>query len=285
MAAQATPLKGDDAKDPTKSGAARSRPPPIFVQLYEKLAPLSTQAHADLRLVRGSFAFARNTTTVHLCGGEFMAACHDFPILFLMADNPIPVALLGLRKSENLFVDGRGQWRIGAYIPAYLRRYPFLFPETGEPKQLAVLIDEASALLSKEKGAALYDKGEKSKVLQQAIDLGRDFHVDQSRTRPALRAIKDHDLLVKQDIRVPIANGRSLTLRDFWVIDQKKFTALSGDAYLDLRGVGAIDLAYFHFASMNRLMSHARLIDARAKPPQPPLTTPKGPAKRASTLN
>lgn len=61
-----------------------------------------------------------------------------------------------------------------------------------------------------------------------------------------------------------------MALKEFQVVDQKKFAALSNDAFLDLRAVGALDLAYFHFSSLGRLARLGQLLADRTKPPQRP---------------
>lgn len=276
-----------DASNEAKSPPG-AKVPPVLVQLYKKLAPLSAENHKGLRVARGSYAFAREATSVHLTGSEFLAASGDYPIVFVMAgDAPIPIALLGLRKEQNLFVDGRGQWRQGSYVPAYFRRYPFLFPETQDPQKLAILIDEASPLVSTDKGAALYEGGKQAAALTQAIELGKQFHVDQARTRAALRALKDNGLFESRDLPVNVPGARRLVLKAFHIVDQKKFSNLSNDVFLDLRTTGALDLAYFHFASLGRLARLGGLFAERLRPAQrvaPPALAPTK-VKQAGKLN
>jgi len=65
---------------------------------------------------------------------EFVSALSDFPIVFAAdEESVIPVLLLGMRNSENVFIGPEGGWN-GRYIPAFIRRYPFVLahPEDQE---------------------------------------------------------------------------------------------------------------------------------------------------------
>jgi len=59
-------------------------------------------------------------------------AARTYPIVFSAAAPTVPFAVVGLRENENLFVDATGNWRDDAYIPAYVRRYPFCLVETDQ---------------------------------------------------------------------------------------------------------------------------------------------------------
>ena len=61
-------------------------------------------------------------------------------------------AYLGLRDTENLFVDEKGGWEEAAYIPAYIRRYPFIFSEIPGSEQLTLCVDMNKDVVD-EKGA------------------------------------------------------------------------------------------------------------------------------------
>src|SRR5665213_2753356 len=103
----------------TAEGAA---PLPLF---YRRPAPLSALRHFGLSLsATDSFAFARDANAIPLNVSEFSLAARHYPIVFTPTDPVTPVAVVGIAKSRNLFVDAAGKWLAGAYIPAYVRRYP-----------------------------------------------------------------------------------------------------------------------------------------------------------------
>lgn len=104
------------------------------VLFYERPVPLNRTEHKDLRIKPiPNLKFASTVHSVPLTGVEFPAAARDLPILFggLTVDSAGPLALLGLRENENLFINADGHWEANAYIPAFVRRYPFVLAEAG----------------------------------------------------------------------------------------------------------------------------------------------------------
>src|SRR5690349_9602721 len=94
-------------------------PMPLF---YKSPRPLNSQSDAGLSLAQHpDYRFAAETNSVPLLTSELATACKHYPIVFAISDIAQPLAVLGLRRGENLFVDGEGQWAGKHYIPAYVR--------------------------------------------------------------------------------------------------------------------------------------------------------------------
>ena len=96
---------------------------------YGKVVPVDRDRLRGLGVSKTScrrFALAQNTADLNII--EFFHALPYYPIAFVKQQNNdyTPCAVLGLNTGENLFVDKHGNWRDGVYIPAYIRRYPFL---------------------------------------------------------------------------------------------------------------------------------------------------------------
>src|SRR3546814_1115256 len=116
---------------------------PLF---YKQPQALQPGLHAKLSVVKqAGYAFAADANSVPLVFSEMATACRHFPIVFTEGQQPSPVAVLGLRGQENLFVDAEGQWRANTYIPAYIRRYPFIFMENADQSQFTLCVDTAAA--------------------------------------------------------------------------------------------------------------------------------------------
>jgi len=129
----------------TSNNAATS--PAAANELFKQPRPLDRIAHKDLTLDRkAGFGFARSQIAVPITLSEFPAVARDYPIVFA-GDAPQPFALLGLREGHSLMVNDAGQWRKGRYVPAHLRRYPFVFMEAPD-NQFVLCIDEAPNILS-----------------------------------------------------------------------------------------------------------------------------------------
>ena len=97
---------------------------PLF---YRELVPLSSKMHAGLALQQQADApFAAKQHAVPLTLDEFVPASHFYPIVFSLDAPHLPFALMGLNDGINTALDSDGKVLGSAYIPAYIRRYPFL---------------------------------------------------------------------------------------------------------------------------------------------------------------
>ena len=132
------------------------------VLFYERPVPLNRNEHKDLRL-KGvpNVKFARNVHSVPLTGAEFAVAARDLLIVFagVTPADAGPIALLGLRQDENLYVDADGQWAQNAYVPAFVRRYPFVLaekPAGQEGDDFTVFLDERYEGFNTAEGVRLF---------------------------------------------------------------------------------------------------------------------------------
>lgn len=132
-AAASSPSRAESGPQPATAGVTVQGQPPLF---YERPRPLHLTEHANLGLRSPmTYAFAATTVAVPVLLGELLTASRDYPIVFGPGDPPVPVAFMGVNKGENVFVGKDGSWLSGAYIPAYIRRCPFLLVEAGDSKR------------------------------------------------------------------------------------------------------------------------------------------------------
>jgi hypothetical protein len=122
-------------------------PDPTLPLLYKRPRPLLSDQDGDLSLRPNTgYGFAAAANAVPLMAAEFLGACRHIPIVFADGAVPQPSALLGLRSGENLMVGPDGSWVDSCYIPAYIRRYPFIFSEDGNRSEFTLCIDAAAGL-------------------------------------------------------------------------------------------------------------------------------------------
>jgi hypothetical protein len=221
---------------------------PIF---YSRPRPLDAVADRDRSLQPVSdFGFARATNSVLLGAAEYPRATRSYPIVFTSREPRVAVAVLGLEGDENLFVGADGRWREGHYIPAYVRRYPFIFLERPGTSELTLCVDEASGLLTQSDDHPLFAAGEPTELVRNALNFCREFH-DQTLASAAFVAeLANRGLLVPNEARVVLNSGREMTLRDFQIVDEAKFNALPDDVFLDWRRRSWLPLVYAHLLSM-----------------------------------
>lgn len=231
---------------------------------YEKPVAINKETHKDATIapIGGDYSFAAKTNSVILAGIEFAEAAKEYPIVFTRAgDRMIPVALLGLRNDENLYVDEEGKWD-ARYIPAFVRRYPFVLAEVNQEGDLAVCIDESYAGLNTEGGEALFDdEGEYTPTLKHAIDFLTEYQRQYKRTEDFVKRLEELDLFVELTARVNLKTGEQFALAGLQVIDEKKLLALDADKAMPLFSAGELAWVYAHLISISNM---ARLVDKLA---------------------
>ncbi|MCG2839424.1 SapC family protein [Sandaracinobacter sp. RS1-74] len=225
----------------TSAEAAR----PLF---YSRPEVLSPERHANLKLGAGNHGFAAETNAVPLAIVEFASAMRHYPIVFAASDG-FPVALLGL-ESGNRFVEA-GAWAEGVYVPAYVRRYPFIFVDRADDSFL-LAIDRAAEQLSEAEGNPLFVNGKPSAQVEGMLGFCRDFHGAHLQTRAFAEALAARELLVEQQADAELPSGRKMRLSGFRVVDRVRFEALPDDAVLEWHHKGWLALLHFHFASLER---------------------------------
>ena len=220
---------------------------------YDKPVALNKVAHKDAKIkpLDGDYSFARNTNSVVLAGIEFTEAAKEYPIVFAKAgDTAVPVALLGLRNSENLFVDSKGKWN-SKYIPAFVRRYPFVLAEMQQENQRVVCIDESYSGFNEEEGEALFgEDGEPNQLLKQAMEFLEEYQRQYMRTEAFLKRLTDNDLLMSLNARVDLVDGQQFALSGLLAVDEKKLLQLEDAKALEFLRSGELAWIYCHLMSL-----------------------------------
>lgn len=223
---------------------------PLF---YTSIVPLNREAHKGLGLKVDAqpYAFAKGSHMIPALVEEFGAASRHLPIVFLPGTSgPSPVFLVGLKPGRNDFVGPEGQWTAG-YIPAFLRRYPFMFGEV-QGRDPVVCIDEAYDGLSREDGEKLFDEqGVETPLLRDKITFVNNYFEAARRGELLGKRIQERDLLRAISLEAKLPGGESTTVHGLFAIDENKLAALSDSAFLQLRKDGLIGPIYAHLLSLS----------------------------------
>lgn len=236
---------------------------PSLPLYYEQPKVLQPVRHAHQSLAEDAdYRFSANSNSVPLVMAEFTAACRHFPVVFTDEDVPQPVALLGLRQGQNLFVDEQGQWQAGSYVPAYVRRYPFIFLEDEARSQFTLCIDEAADALKEGRNNPLFDaSGLPTPLTKSALAFCRDYQALHEPTQEFTRSLSAAGVLVDHRADIQMNGGQSLSLSGFKVIDEAKFNAIPDAKFRRWRANGWLAPIYAHFVSMG---AWASLVDRMA---------------------
>lgn len=253
---------------PSPSGETAPTGLPLF---YREPQPLNSSVHSDWRLKEGDASFAADAPYVPIVIGELASASRDYPIVFAAGDAQ-PIAVLGLER-RNLFVED-GRWVKDAYIPAYVRRYPFGFIATVNPDGFALAIDAGSdrVVQSAEEGAALFEDGKPSALTRQALAFCDAFGREADATRLFATALREKDLLIDRRADATLPDGRKLGLDGFQIVDAEKFAKLDDETILAWHRQGLLALVHFHLASLERFSNllHRQAVAVAVAPESQP---------------
>jgi len=239
------------------------------VLFYERPVPLNRTQHKDLRL-KGipSLRFAAGVHSVPLTGVEFPAAARDLPILFAGSsmEEAGPMALLGLRQNENLFIDADGQWAANTYVPAFVRRYPFVLaekPAGEEGDDFTVFLDEAYEGFGSDEGERLFqDDGTDSEMLKNAVNFLGEFQQHVGRTQWFMEQLRKHDLLEPRNIRLE-KDGKAINLNGLYVVNEEKLRKLDAKTSHEFLTEGVFGWIYAHLLSLANIDRVAQRLDSR----------------------
>ena len=234
---------------------------PVF---YSNPVPLNKELHASLTVSPSpnGFRFASTARTVILAAVEFFDASRQFPIIFSSTPDGsiLPVALMGLEENENLFVDGDGAW-LGQYIPAYIRRYPFITTD-GSEGQTTVCIDEDFDGFNLEAGFPLFENSEPTPKTQEIQAFLQDYFLQMQQTEQFCTMLLQKGLLRQIDVQANINDGRTYPLNGMLVVDEEKLTQLPDSDVVTLFRSGAVALIHAHLFSLRNLNT---LIERKVK--------------------
>jgi hypothetical protein len=231
--------------------------------IYDHVTPIVTDAHADMWIEPAmGYSFAKTVNSVPLLGVEFVVAAADHPIVFARNGDVIfPAALLGLRAEVNDHVDFDGSWQ-GGYLPAFLRRHPFVFsrPEGEIEGTYTLCIDEASPRLNRNgRGMPLFETdGSQSETLKNALAFAVEFQNQFHKTQDFCRRLESLNLLEEAQARYRDATGAEGSMGGFSVINREKLQRIPHDRMLHLFRSDELALCYAHLHSLQNILKLGR---------------------------
>lgn len=235
---------------------------------YQHPVALNREQHRQLKLdaSKGNFLFAAKTNSLLLASTEVIDAAASYPVVFVGNEGgPYTLAaMVGLNNEENLFVDAAGKWDAGSYVPAFVRRYPFVLSGGGEAEpELTVCIDEAFPGFNAAAGQPLFDAdGKETPLLAAAIDFLQHFHREMLNTNAFAARLSALGLLIPRSFEVE-RNGNKLVVEGLVMIDAEKLAALDDATVLTMVRNGDMALAHAHLLSLKQVPHLAVRLEER----------------------
>lgn len=220
------------------------------LMFYKNIVPLDKKKHKDLKLVRNAgLGFASKSNSVAVAGFEFFEASRNYPIFFIKNKDGafVPLAILSLRKDGHEL--GDENWS-DVYIPAYVRRYPFMMANDG-----VIVIDDESSHLSETEGEPLFgEDGEPSEQLKGLIEFLNVADRGFRQTEEFCKAVAAKELFKKFEGKVTFGQNGSINMGDVYAIDEKKMHESLNEAEVyEWFNKGWIAWAHAHLHSVGSL--------------------------------
>ena len=232
-----------------------SAPQPNLPLFYNDLMPLNSRDHGGWRArSMDSAKWLIGQHAIPLTVEEFPQAQRHFPIIFASGDNPVPLALMGLNEGVNVFVNDEGKIDAPIYLPAYIRRYPFLLAKlTQDTQELSLCFDPTSDMIGDfSDGDPLFADGEPTEATKNALSFCENFEQAGQRTAAFIDELKKHELLMEGEVAIQTEGvEQPFIYRGFQMINQEKLREMRGDVLRTWNQNGLIAMVYAHLFSLD----------------------------------
>ncbi len=234
-----------------------SQPPVQLPLFYENLIPLTSDLHATHGLIeRKDVAFARATHAVPITVDEFVMAQRHYPIVFSDGPEGVPLALVGLKEGENLFITEDGQWKADTYIPAYIRRHPFMLARLSPDSQvLSLVFDDKAGMVDADAENKMFDADKQpTETTKNILAFCEQFEQAVARTKSFMEELTKLNLLM--DGQAQIQNPgmpQPATFAGFKMVDEQKLQNIRGDQARKMVQNGMLGLVYAHLFSLSKM--------------------------------
>jgi hypothetical protein len=226
------------------------------VLFYSQPEPLSPELHGKLGVKRldDAFSFAREGHAIPLTVGEFALASVTGPIIFV-GDEKLPIAVMGLNSGENMFLKADGTFEAGVYVPAYIRRYPFVYANDTSAQQMVLCIDRKAKFIVEGGDMPFFENGQPSEYTKNCMEFCNNFEIERQRTVSFVQLLKDLDLFESKTANFTPQNADGTTgepqkIADYFGISEDKLNKLPTEKFIEIRDNGALAQIYAHLLSL-----------------------------------
>ena len=249
-------------------------PQPNMPLFYNQIEPLSSSAHNSWK-ARGleTAKFLVNAHAVPITIEEFPVAQRHYPIVFSSGADPVPLALMGLNEGVNVFVDEDGRLTSDAYVPAYVRRYPFMLARLrNDSEDLSLCFDPTAGAIGEfEDGNPLFEGNEPSQLIKDVLGFCERFEQSAMQTGQVVRELKEHNLLMDGEVSIQPDNAaQPFVYRGFQMVSEEAVRNLRGDVLRKMVQSGMLPLIFAHLMSLPLVREiFGRQMAMGKVPPQP----------------
>lgn len=238
-----------------------SAPQPQLPLFYKDLLPLNSRDHAGWKVgTMDNASFLAETHAVPVTTDEFIDAQRNFPIVFTAGENPLPIALFGLNEGVNTFMGEDGKLTEVVYVPAYVRRYPFMLAKLRpDAEELSLCFDPTVEIIGqRDEGLAFFNEaGEPTEYTQGVLEFCRRFEEAGQRTKAFMEELKKLDVLMDGEIAITRNDQpeKPFVYRGFQMVNEEKLRNLPVEKLDTLNKNGMLIIIHAHLFSLNLMRS------------------------------
>lgn len=226
--------------------------------MYKNLEIVNKIAHKEnsIKEVK-DFSYAKNLTSAPITVTEFFEACKNYPILFAKDKNNdwFASVMLGFKEKENIFVDNKGNWDKLHYVPAFVRRYPFVFVEQNEQQQLLLGVEKEFLSIDKkdEKRKLFDDKDENTEFLNNVLNFLNQYQNDSIATKEFIKQLDEWELLEEKVATIINEKKEQFNINGFYIVNEEKLKHLSKKKKEEICNKNATALITAHLISLSNI--------------------------------
>lgn len=223
--------------------------------MFKDIKPVSFEVHKNTKIKAiNNFDFVSKTHIASVMVHEFSKVAPSYPIIFLAdptKDSFKPVALLGLQEGENLFING-GKWRTN-YIPAIVRRYPFVLAGSEDSDRYTICLDVGSEFVSETEGEPLFDEnGKPTEPLEKVKQYLQELQQMEMFTNEFVRYLSEKNMFTPLNMRLRVGSEMK-AINGAYIINEERLNSLSNEAFLELKEKRYLPVIYAHLTSLGQM--------------------------------
>src|SRR5882672_2920094 len=221
--------------------------------IYESAVPVSSARHGGWSVEVGAdFTFSKNVNAVPLMAVEIPNAATEYAVVFSgTGEAMMPAVILGMRGNENLYLTMQGGWQ-AKYLPAFVRRYPFVFSSSADGSTFTLCVDESFPGFNQQgRGERLFDEQSKpTPYVENVLKFLEQYQIEFRRTQAFCAKLRKLDLLEPMSAQANLVTGERVSLTGFMAVNRDRLKALPAEALAELAKSDALELLYLHLQSM-----------------------------------
>jgi hypothetical protein len=230
-------------------------------------ALLNNIDHQNLKIIaRHAAEFGDNVNQALIFPTEFADIQREYPILFRKNASGAfqAVALLGLDRDENLFLDDAG-WR-ARYVPAVQTRGPFSIALQRKEDPVAapepmIHVDLDDPRVSETQGEPVFlPHGGNSPYLERVSAALRRIHQGAELEKPMFAAFEDAGVIAPVRLEIKLSETEQYNVVDYYNISESALRELDGAGLERLNRAGFLQAAFSVVSSLGNV---SRLIELK----------------------